>query len=304
MLPLIFAVATAVVWGTADFCGGKATQRASALAVSVLSKLAGLPVLALGLILAGGHPSVQGLGWGALAGLFGMIGVILLYRGLATGAMTVVAPVTAVTSALVPFVFGIVLDGIPRSLAMVGAGCAVGAIALVSLGPEPDPGDNAAGRRPVGPGIVALALAAGFGFGLFMSFLSRAKAPGGVDGGLWPLVTAQLTALILGALLVRRSRLSRPGRLDLRPARENAPSIRLAGPALRFAIAAGVLDFSANVLYLFATRAGELSIVAPISSLYPATTVLLALAVDRERVRPIQLAGLGLAATALVLVAS
>ena len=63
MLPLIFAVATAAVWGTADFCGGKATQRASALAVSVLSKLAGLPVLAVGLVLAGGRPTVQGLGW-------------------------------------------------------------------------------------------------------------------------------------------------------------------------------------------------------------------------------------------------
>jgi drug/metabolite transporter (DMT)-like permease len=282
MLPLIFAVATAAVWGTADFCGGKATQRASALTVSVLSKLAGLPVLAVGLVLAGGRPTVQGLGWGALAGLFGMAGVILLYRGLATGAMTVVAPVTAVTSALVPFVFGIVLDGIPRALAVVGAGCAVGAIALVSAGPA---GETA--HKPVGPRIVALALAAGSGFGLFMAFLSRAKGTG-VDTGLWPLVAAQLTALVLGALLVRRSRLS----------------IRLTGPALRFAIAAGVLDFSANVLYLLATRTGELSIVAPISSLYPASTVLLALAVDRERVRPMQLAGLGLAATALVLVAS
>ncbi len=297
MLPLIFAVATAAVWGTADFCGGKATQRASALAVSVLSKLAGLPVLAVGLVLAGGRPTVQSLGWGALAGLFGMAGVILLYRGLATGAMTVVAPVTAVTSALVPLVFGIVLDGVPRALALVGAGCAVGAIALVSMGAA---GDTP--HKPVGPRIVALALAAGSGFGLFMSFLSRAKGTG-VDTGLWPLVAAQLTALVLGALLVRRS-LIRRRRLDLRSAQQNAPSIRLTGPALRFAIAAGALDFSANVLYLFATRTGELSIVAPISSLYPASTVLLALAVDRERVRPMQLAGLGLAATALVLVAS
>jgi drug/metabolite transporter (DMT)-like permease len=282
MLPLIFAVATAAVWGTADFCGGKATQRASALAVSVLSKLAGLPVLAVGLVLAGGHPTVRGLGWGGLAGLFGMAGVILLYRGLATGAMTVVAPVTAVTSALVPFVFGIALDGVPRALAVVGAGCAVGAIALVSMGSA---GDTP--HKPVGPRIVALALAAGSGFGLFMAFLSRAKGTG-VDTGLWPLAAAQLTALVLGALLVRRSGLS----------------IRLTGSTLRFAVAAGALDFSANVLYLFATRTGELSIVAPISSLYPASTVLLALAVDRERVRPMQLAGLGLAATALVLVAS
>jgi drug/metabolite transporter (DMT)-like permease len=285
MLPLIFAVTTAAVWGTADFCGGKATQRAPALAVSVLSKLASLPVLGLGLVIAGGRPTVLGLGWGGLAGVFGMAGVILLYRGLATGAMTVVAPVTAVTSALVPFVIGIVLDGVPRALAMIGAGCAVGAIALVSAGSE---AGSEAGHKPIGLRIVGLALAAGCGFGLFMAFLSRAKDPGGVDSGLWPLVAAQLTALGLGAVLLRRSRLS----------------VGLAGQALRWAVAAGVLDFSANVLYLFATRTGELSIVAPIASLYPASTVLLALAVDRERVRPMQLAGLGLAATALVLVAS
>jgi drug/metabolite transporter (DMT)-like permease len=299
MLPLIFAVATAAVWGTADFCGGKATQRAPALAVSVLSKVAGLPVLVLGLAIAGGRPTLSGLGWGGLAGLFGMAGVILLYRGLATGAMTVVAPVTAVTSALVPFAAGIMLDGVPRALAVVGAACAVGAIALVSAGSA---GETT--HKPVGLSIVGLALAAGTGFGLFMAFLSRAKDQGGVDTGLWPLVSAQLTALGLGALLILRPRLSRPGRLDLRPAQQHAPSIRLTGPTLRWAVVAGTLDFSANVLYLFATRAGELSIVAPISSLYPASTVLLALAVDRERVRPMQLAGLGLAATALVLVAS
>jgi uncharacterized membrane protein len=277
MISLLLAVATAAVWGTADFCGGKASQRAPALAVSVLSKIAGLPVLALGVALAGGHPTARGLGWGALAGLFGMAGVILLYRGLASGAMTIVAPVTAVTSALVPFLIGITLDGAPRLAAMVGAACAVAAIALVSTGPG-------AGHTPVRAGIVGLALAAGTGFGLFMTLLSRA----GADAGLWPLTTAQLTALALGAVLLRRAR----------------TSVWVAGAALRFTIIAGTLDFTANMLYVFAARTGTLSIVAPIASLYPATTVLLALAVDREHVRPLQLAGLGLAATALVLVAS
>jgi drug/metabolite transporter (DMT)-like permease len=274
MIALLLAVATAAVWGTADFCGGKASQRAPALAVSVLSKLAGVPVLALGVVITGGRPTAPGLGWGALAGLFGMAGVILLYRGLAAGAMTIVAPVTAVTSALVPFVLGIALDGAPRPAAMVGAGCAVGAIALVSTGPSGHHG-------PARPAVVGLALAAGVGFGLFMTMLSRAHA----DAGLWPLVAAQITALLLGSLLLRGRR---------------APWAT--GTSLRWAVVAGVLDLGANILYLFATRTGTLSIVAPVSSLYPASTVLLALAVDRERVRLLQLAGLGLAATALVLV--
>jgi uncharacterized membrane protein len=277
MIPLLLAVATAGVWGTADFCGGKASQRAPALAVSVLSKLAGLPVLALGLAVTSGHPTASGLGWGALAGVFGMAGVILLYRGLATGAMTIVAPVTAVTSALVPFIVGVAVDGAPRPAALIGAGCAVAAIALVSTGPG-------SGRKPVSLAIVGTALAAGTGFGLFMVFLSRA----GSGAGLWPLTTAQGGALILGGILLRRRR----------------TSPWLNGTTLRWTVAAGALDFTANVLYLLATHTGALSIVAPISSLYPASTVLLALAVDRERVRPLQLAGLGLAATALALVAS
>jgi drug/metabolite transporter (DMT)-like permease len=276
MLSLLFAVTTATVWGTADFCGGKASQRAPALAVSVLSKIAGLPVLALGLVLTGGAPTRADLGWGAVAGLFGMAGVMLLYRALAAGAMTIVAPVTAVTSALVPFLIGIAIDGAPGPAAMIGAGCAIAAIALVSLGP-------ADARKPVGPAIVGLALAAGASFGLFMTLLSRA----GADAGLWPLTTAQLSALGLGWLLLRRAR--------------TAPW--LAGTTLRWAMAAGALDFSANVAYLFAARDGALSVVAPIASLYPVTTVALALAVDRERIRSLQLAGLGLAAAALVLVA-
>jgi uncharacterized membrane protein len=276
MLSLLFAVTTATVWGTADFCGGKASQRAPALAVSVLAKLTGLPVLALGLVLTGGTPTRAALGWGAVAGLFGMTGVILLYRGLAAGAMTVVAPVTAVTSALVPFLIGIAVDGAPGTAAMVGAACAIGAIALVSASPGQ-------GRKPIGPAVVGLALAAGAGFGLFMTLLSHA----GAGAGLWPLTTAQLTGLSLGWLLLRRA--GTPG--------------WLAGTALRWAMLAGALDFSANVAYVLAARDGALSIIAPIASLYPATTILLALAVDRERIRPLQLAGLGLAAAALVLVA-
>ncbi|NJC72868.1 DMT family transporter [Planosporangium thailandense] len=277
MVSLLFAVTTALVWGAADFSGGKATQRASTLAVSVTSKLAGLPVLALGLAVTGGTPTRAALGWGVLAGVFGLTGIILLYRGLATGAMTVVAPVTAVTSALVPFLIGIVVDGAPAPAAMTGAACAIGAIALVSTGP----GD---GRKHVGPAIVGLALAAGAGFGLFMTMLSRA----GAGAGMWPLAAAQFTGLAMGWLLARRAR--------------TAPL--LTGPALRWALAAGALDFTANLTYVLAARDGALSVVAPISSLYPATTVLLALAVDRERIRLLQLAGLGLAAASLILAAS
>lgn len=306
MLSLVLAVATALVWGTADFSGGKASQRSPAVTVSVLSKLAAVPLLVVAVAVTGGHPTVAGLAWGALAGAFGMAGVILLYRGLATGAMSVVAPVTAVTAALVPFLLGIVLDGVPKPSAAVGAVCAVAAIALVSAGggdPGEHPGERAGGGDPGGSGgrrvgtatarrasvrtgVVWLALAAGFGFGLFMTFLSRANEHGRPGSGLWPLTTAQLSALLVGLVLLRRS----------------GGPLRVGAVAARWIVVAGLLDFTANILYLLATRTGALSVVAPVASLYPASTVLLALAVDRERVRPLQLAGLGLAAVALVLV--
>jgi uncharacterized membrane protein len=276
MLSLLLAATTALVWGTADFCGGNASRRAPALAVAVLSRTASLPLLALGLTFAGGTPSRAGLGWGALAGLAGMCGVMLLYRALSAGAMAVVAPVTAVTSALIPFLIGIAVDGAPAMAAMIGAACAIAAIALVSAGPS-------AGRKRISPAIVGIALAAGAGLGLFMTLLSRA----GADTGLWPMAAAQLSGLGLGWLLLRRTR--------------TTPWVTR--PALRWAATAGALDFGANVAYLFAARDGALSVVAPIASLYPATTVLLALAVDRERIGLRQLAGFGLAAAALILVA-
>ena len=292
MISLVLAIATAAVWGTADFCGGKASQRAPALTVSVWSKTASLPVLAVALAVAPGRPDPASLGWGALGGLFGMAGVILLYRGLALGAMTIVAPVTAVTSALVPFAVGMVTDGTAGLWPTVGAACAIAAIALVSTGPgSTGPGGD---RSVVRAGVVGLALAAGTGFGLFMTFLSRA----GDDAGLWPLTTAQAAALLLGFGLLSRARPRDLGRFR---APFHTESSKITGI---LTVLAGVLDLSANVLYLYATHTGgPLTIVAPLASLYPASTVLLALAVDREKIRPLQLAGLGLAATALVLVA-
>jgi drug/metabolite transporter (DMT)-like permease len=108
---------------------------------------------------------------------------------------------------------------------------------------------------------------------------------------MWPVLGAQVAALACGGpLLVRR--------------RRAAGAQPLAGVPLRWLLAAGMLDMTANALYVVAVQRGDLSIIAPVASLYPVSTVLLAMLVDRERLRPVQLAGLGLAATALVLVAS
>jgi drug/metabolite transporter (DMT)-like permease len=283
VLAIVLAAISGLIWGAGDFSGGKATQRMPALASVALSKAAALPVLALYLVLIPGTPTFASLGWGALGGLFGGAALVVFYRALSAGAMAVVAPVSAVTAALVPLVIGLIIEATPGPLALVGAGCAIVAIALVSMAPHSE-APVAATKK-----LVFFALIAGAGFGLFFVFLNRAGDAAGGHGGLWPVLGAQLAALVLCGGLASRVKAAR-----------QMPR----GIVIVWVIIAGVFDMTANALYLLAARDGLLSIVAPISSLYPISTVILAMLIDRERMRPVQLAGLGLAATALVLVAS
>jgi drug/metabolite transporter (DMT)-like permease len=283
VIPILLAAASAVVWGTADYAGGRATRDANVLRVVVVSKLFSVPVLAVFLVALRTPLSGPALAWGTAAGIVGLAGLVLFYRALASGAMAVAAPVSAVTSAVLPLMVGLLTQAPPRPLALVGVACAVAAIALVSLVPH--------GSGPVTARVVGLALGAGAGFGMFFVLLSRADDAGGGGAGLWPVAGAQAAALGFGALLLWRGRAAAGG----------AP---LRGRLLAWVGFAGVLDMTANALYLLAARDGLLGIVAPLGALYPVSTVLLALAIDRERLRPVQFAGLGLAVAALVLVAS
>lgn len=275
---MVLAALSALVWGTGDYCGGRAARRTSALAVTVLSQAAGLPVVVVAVAVVGGVPHPSALGWGAVAGVAGFLGVLLLYRGLGSGSMVIFAPITAATAAVVPMGVGLVLGDRPGTLPLAGAAIAVIAIALVSAS---SPGEAGTGR--VSAGLVGLALSSGVLLGVFYSLVGKA----GADSGMWPLVGVRLASVAVGLLTLAGTR----------------TSVAMARSSLRWALVAGPFDVFANVLYLVAARHGMLSLVAPISSLYPVSTVLLAFFVDRERVRPAQLAGLGLAATALVLVA-
>jgi len=278
-----------LVWGVGDFAGGKATQRAAALPVVWLSKLASLPLLVLYLVLLPAHVDVGSLWWGVLAGTFGAVGVVVFYRALSAGAMTVVAPIASVTSAVIPVVVGLAAGERPSPVALVGVTCALVAIALVSLAP-PHPGAVAVvtGR------LVSAAVLSGVGFALFFVFLARANVAAGGDAGLWPVASAQLAALVLTGLLLVVAR----ARTGSAPTAGRWPR----GRSLAWTSVAGPFDMTANALYLVATRYGDLSLVAPLAALYPVTTVLLALVVDRERLRPLQLLGLVLALAALLLV--
>ena len=283
MLNVALAVLSGLIWGVGDFAGGKATQRAAVLSVVWLSKLASLPLLAIYLAAMYVPMTPTSLAWGGLAGVAGLVGLVLFYRALSAGAMTIVAPVTGVTSAAIPVVVGLVGGERPSGFQLLGVGCALLAIALVSIAPQP-PGP----RALVSWRLVAAALGAGISFALFFILIDVAGDAAGGSAGLWPIAGSQLSSLIIGGLLLM---LARPGGLPR-------------GAALRWTMVAGPCDMTANALFLLSTRGGDLSIVAPLAALYPVTTVILALVIDHERLRGVQVAGLAFAVAALVLVSS
>ncbi len=272
MIGELAAAGCALAWGASDYSGGKASRWANSSVVVLFAQISSVPLLGAALLLtASDWPPVSAIVWGLLAGLSGGTGLLLLYRTLAMGAMSVVAPITAVTSALLPLLVGLATDRPPGAVALVGAVLAVVAIGLVSLTPG----------GQLTSSLVGVALAAGVFLGLFYVLLTPVSS----DAGLWPLVGVRLGVLVTTVLLVLRG---------------SAP-VRISGRPLRWALVAGALDVVANAAYLFASYHGQLSVVAPIASLYPVTTVLLALFVDRERLRPVQVGALCLAALALVL---
>ncbi|RAY14756.1 hypothetical protein DPM19_13515 [Actinomadura craniellae] len=278
----ILALGAALSYGVADFLGGAGARRIGALRMLLLSLPLGLLTLLLAALAAGGGATPQGLAWGAAAGLAGGLGFITFYRALAIGPMSVIAPVSALTSAVLPVAVG-TLDG-ERLNAGVLAGvvlCVV-AIGLVSM---EGPGEEASPRAAGG---FVMALLSGAGFGVFFVLLERA----GDDTGLWPLVTARsagFAAVLLAVLAIRLG----GRRLGGGP---------VTGGVLLLALGAGVLDATANALYFVAVHAGMLSLAAVLTSLYPAVTVLLARVVFSERLRAVQRIGLAVAAAGVALV--
>jgi len=276
------AIGSAVLYGAADFTGGVATRRASTTAVVVLSQSCGLVLIALLLpLLPHAEPSRSDLLWGAAAGLTGGIGVALLYHALAIGSMTVVAPTTAVCAVTIPAGVSILLGERPAPLAVAGILLGIASIVLVSRQPV-DPAASRTEPSRFLPRGVGIALISGVAIGLFLLTFAQTRP----QAGMWPLLAARVVSVALFAVivLVRRGSLRMPA--------------RVAGLSL----AGGAVDMLANALYLVAARLGPLSVVVTLSSLYPASTVLLARAILGERLGRWQILGVGCALTAIVLI--
>ncbi|GII55687.1 hypothetical protein Pth03_40760 [Planotetraspora thailandica] len=277
MTAAALATACAVIFGTADFFGGLATRRSRVLAVVVFSQLGGLLLIAALMPFLNGTFSPTAMLWGMAAGVAGAAGIVMFYRGLATGMMSVVAPVTATTSMGLPVLFGLFKGDRPSVVALAGVVLGLVAVTLVSRSP-----DGPAGGSRVWP--ILNALISGAGFGGFFILLKVAPA----DAGLWPLLGSRIASITLVALL----------------AVVTGRSLRPIPGTLRVTAAAGLLDMSANVLYVFAAQRGMLTLVAVLVSLYPASTLLLARYVLGERLSRVQLAGVGFALGAVALIAA
>lgn len=274
LLGAIFALTSAMIWGSGDFSGGLATRRSHQVQVLALASLSGLVALAaLALVRQEAFPGLVGVGWSALAGVAGALGIASLYHGLSVGNAALVAPTAGVVGALVPVLFGAMVSGLPGTNQQLGFGLGLVGIWLVT-------------QTPVVPGMpirqgLGSAILAGIGFGGFFVLIAQ------VENGLFftPLVIAKLMALLLalGLLAVRG----------------------LAFPSLRanpLGLLAGVLDAGGNVFYLIAREYTRLDVAAVLSSMYPAATVLLAGVLLQEQINRLQWLGVVVCICAVALI--
>jgi len=285
-VPITLALVASVLYGTADFLGGFGSRRVGALATSLVSQLTGLVVIvALASLLGSSHVALRDVLWGVAAGVTGMGGLLLLYRGLAIGPMSVVAPTTALCAMALPVVVGLALGERPKRLAILGVVLAAFSVLLIS---RQGLGRGTIGARHERFGeALTVSLLSGVLIAMFLVCFQRTSS----DAGYWPLVVARLTSL--GALLAGASVVGGRGLL-VRWVHEPRRTMVLVALA-------GAIDNVANVCYTTAARAHYLSIIAPLASLYPAATVLLARYVLGEELQRVQLLGLAIATGAIVL---
>ena len=281
-MSVLFALLGAVAYGVSDFLAGVAARRVNAVVVTLVGFTTAAAVSWIALPFTDAAVTQGALLWGPIAGAGGWLGTVFLYMGLARGQMSVVGPLSAVFTAAGSAIAGIALGDRPTVLEVVGVVIACAAVGLVSIGVGREA--PRAVRAPVGVVYGALA---GAGFTLLFVALNRA----GGDSGLWSVALSQSTGLVLAALFVVL--------LLVRGVVRG----RLGGSWWQAAALAGLLGGLATFAYFYATHLGLLTIAAVLTSLYPAATVVLAVVVLRERLRRLQVAGLGLAAVSVALLA-
>jgi drug/metabolite transporter (DMT)-like permease len=278
MLPLLLAAGSGIGWGTADFMGGLAARRMPLLTVSLVSQAAGAVfILILVLVRGTGAQETAVLGVGLVAGVIGGLGLLALYRALAIGPMSIVAPTAALSSA-VPVAWGLIRGERPEPIQYVGVALAVAGVVLAARTPGEQGGNPH--RRGIAYGLVAAVT-----LGAFVALLDEA----GRSDPLWAVMMVRVGALTLMTIAVIATR----------------PSLRMRRRDGARLGALGVIDNGSNLLFALAADAGGLlALTSVLASLYPVSTVLLARWVLRERLARHQVAGVAAARAGLALIAA
>jgi drug/metabolite transporter (DMT)-like permease len=275
---IAFGLASAVAYGMGDFSAGYASRRTPVLVVLLISQFIGLiSLLILAVLRNESHLTTSDLLYGSISGIAGVIGLFGLYRGLAIGQMSIVAPITALLATGLPVIFSAATQGLPSALQMAGFMLALPGVWFLSRPQETN--------APQKPSAIALLLAfiGGTGFGVFYILLAQVHK----DVVFLPLAAARFTSvsLMLILLFVQRG--------FQRPTRQMLPIICLAG----------LMDSAGNALFLLSVQSGRLDIASVLASLYPVTTVLLALLLLKEHLSRWQLLGIVMVLMALPLIA-
>lgn len=276
MTAILLALLSSVAYGLTDFLGGIAARRVHIFLLGSLTQPFGLLVLLLISPLTGGELSPEVWMWGLVSGLGGAVAYVTLFRALAAGPMSVVSPVSALVAVVLPVLAGVLFGERLAALGWVGIGVGIVAVIMVSLVHEDAP-------HPVSLPVLALSIVAGTGISVYLVALERAPD----DSGMWPLVVVRIvtSTLLIGAALASRK------------------MARLPRDVMWLGVSSTLLDVLATAAFMVATRQGLLTVVAVITALYPAATVLMARVVLKEHLQPVQRFGLVLAALAVGLLA-
>jgi drug/metabolite transporter (DMT)-like permease len=269
----------AVAWGTADFLGGLSARRMVVLAVLFFSQLIGL-ALAAGVMLVGGLGfDAEHIWWGVMAGVLGSLGLGLFYAGLAAGAMSLVAPISA-CGAVVPVLVAVVGGEDLTALTVVGMAIALAGAVLVSR--------SEGEHLRLTPDVILLAVGAGLAFGAVITAFQQG-GQGGDDASMTVVLTARAASLAATCLAVLATR----------------TAVGVPSPsAVPLLLGVGIGDTGANLVLTLASGAGQDALVAVIASLYPVVTVVLAGVVLRERLSAWQAAGVAAALAGVALVSA
>lgn len=284
MLTIVLGFATALVYGFADFFGAIASKKIAPVIVTCLSGATGLLFLFALTPIFGAAANPEAIGWGIWAGVWSAFAMTCLYASLAIGPISILSPFGAVVSAIVPAMVGFAQGDRFSWLGWVAIAFILIAVVLVGFVPGEDV------RLPSAKGLL-LALGAGLGIGAVLICLDAAPQ----DSGLTPVILLRaVSALLLGVYFIGSLILGRV-----------KPSHRVSRKFWFALLGAGLLDSSANVFFLMASRAGSLTVVSVLTALYPLGTIILARVFLKEKIARVQTVGvlLALAASALLAIA-